>query len=136
MSWSKSLIKLATYEVEVLQKRLSEIVDRRVAVETRLLALETEGVMEAAFAADDARAGFYRVGYQEGLKMRKAACQTQIDLILVEEQGARDALAEAFESQKKYEQVAESARLMELKAQGRRESAALDELGLRKAARG
>jgi flagellar FliJ protein len=135
MSWSKSLIKLATYEVEVLQKRLSEIVDRRAAAEARLMGLETEGIMEAAFAADDARAGLYRVGYLEGLKMRKAACQTQIDLILVEERGARDALAEAFESQKKYEQVAESARILELKAQGRREAAQLDELGLRKVAR-
>ena len=135
MSWSKSLIKLATYEVEVLQKRLTEIVDRRAAAEARLQALETEGAMEAAFATDDAQAGFYRIGYLEGLKMRKAAAQTQIDLLLAEEQGARDALAEAFESQKKYEQVAESARVLQAKEQGRRERAQLDELGLRKVAR-
>jgi flagellar FliJ protein len=135
MSWSKSLIKLATYEVEVLQKRLTEIVDRRAAAEARLQALETEGAMEAAFSADDAQAGFYRVGYLEGLKMRKAAVQTQIDLLLAEEQGARDALAEAFESQKKYEQVAENARVLEAKEQGRRDRAQLDELGLRKVAR-
>jgi flagellar FliJ protein len=135
MSWSKSLIKLATYEVEVLQKRLTEIVDRRASAEARLQALETEGAMEAAFSADDAQAGFYRIGYLEGLKMRKAAAQTQIDLLLAEEQGARDALAAAFESQKKYEQVAESARVLEVKEQGRRERAQLDELGLRRAAR-
>ena len=135
MSWSKSLIKLATYEVEVLQKRLSEIVDRRAAAEARLQALETEGALEEAFSADDAQAGFYRVGYLQGLKMRKASAQTQIDLLLAEEQGARDALAQAFESQKKYEQVAETARVLERKEAGRREAAQLDELGLRKVAR-
>ena len=57
----------------------------------------------------------------------------RIETILVEEAGARDALAEAFEAQKKYEQVAESARILEVKEAGRRETAALDELGLRKA---
>lgn len=135
MSWSKSLIKLAAYEVEVLQKRLSEIVERRAAAEARLMALETEGVMEAAFSSEDAAAGFYRVGYLEGLKARKAQAQAGIDACLLEEQGARDALAEAFESQKKYEQVAANAAALERKEAGRRETAALDELGLRKVAR-
>ena len=51
----------------------------------------------------------------------------------MEEQGARDALSEAFEALKKYEQVAESARLAQVKEALRRETAALDELGLRKA---
>ncbi len=133
-NWSKSLIKLAGYEVEVLQKRLGEIVDRRVAAETRLLALETEGAIEAAFSSDEAAAGFDRVGYLEGLKARKIKVQADIDAILIEERGARDALAEAFESQKKYEQVAESARILERKEEGRRESAALDELALRRKA--
>jgi flagellar FliJ protein len=135
MRWSRSLIKLASYEVEVLQKRLAEIVERRAAAEARLRALETEGDLEAAFSADDASAGFYRVGYLEGLKVRKAAARSQIEALLVEEQGARDALAEAFEAQKKYEQVAENAAALERKEQGRRETAALDELGLRKASR-
>ena len=133
-NWSKSLIKLAGYEVEVLQKRLGEIVDRRVAAEARLLALETEGAIEAAFSAEEAAAGFYRVGYLEGLKVRKARVQAEIDEIRIEEQGARDALGEAFEAQKKYEQVAESARVLERKAEGKRESAQLDELALRRKA--
>jgi flagellar FliJ protein len=134
-NWSKSLIKLASYEVETLQKRLTEIVDRRAAAEARLIAIETEAAMEAAFAAEDAAAGFYRAGYLQGLKVRKADAQTLIDSCLLEEQGARDALAQAFESQKKYEQVAETALILERKQAGRRETAALDELGLRRAAR-
>ncbi|HET6970496.1 MAG TPA: flagellar export protein FliJ [Phenylobacterium sp.] len=132
MSWAQSLIKLSTYEAEVLQKRLAEIVDRRVAAELRLAMLEAEGEAEAMFSAQEAAAGIYRAGFFEGLKIRKAKVQAEIDVILVEEQGARDALAEAFETQKKYEQIAENIAIGQRKELGRRESAALDELGLRK----
>ena len=118
-----------------MYQRLNEIVERRAAAEARLMALETEGAMEAAFSADDAAAGLYRVGYLEGLKLRKARVQASIDELLVEEQGARDSLAEAFESQKKYEQVAETAMILERKEAGRREAAVFDEMALRKAAR-
>jgi flagellar protein FliJ len=132
VSWAESLIKLSTYEAEVLQKRLAEIVDRRVAAELKLVMLEAEGEAEAAFSAQEAAAGIYRAGFFEGLKIRKAKAQAEIDVILLEEQGARDALAEAFETQKKYEHIAENIRVEAKKQLGRRESAALDELGLRK----
>ncbi|WP_337186212.1 flagellar export protein FliJ [Phenylobacterium sp.] len=134
MSWAESLIKLSTYEAEVLQKRLAEIVDRRVAGELRLAMLDAEGEAEMAFSAQDAAAGIYRAGFFEGLKIRKARVQAEIDVILVEEQGARDALAEAFEAQKKYEHIAENIRLEARKEAGRREAAAMDEMGLRKRA--
>lgn len=134
MSWADSLIKLSTYEAEVLQKRLAEIVDRRVACELRLAMLEAEGEAEMAFSAQEAAAGIYRAGFFEGLKVRKARIQAEIDVILVEEGGARDALSEAFEAQKKYEHIADNLRLEARKQQGRLESAALDELGLRKRA--
>ena len=75
-------------------------------------------------------------GFFEGLKIRKARVQSEIDAILVEEGGARDALSEAFEAQKKYEHIAEGLRVEARKQQGRIEAAALDELGLRKRAGG
>jgi len=134
VSWADSLIKLSTYEAEVLQKRLAEIVDRRVACELRLAMLEAEGEAEMAFSAQEAAAGIYRAGFFEGLKVRKAKIQSEIDVILVEETGARDALSEAFEAQKKYEHIAQNIRVEARKQQGRLESAALDELGLRKRA--
>jgi flagellar FliJ protein len=132
VSWAESLIKLSTYEAEVLQKRLAEIVDRRVAVEMRLAMLEAEGEAEAVFSAQEAAAGIYRAGFFEGLKIRKAKIQAEIDVILLEEQGAREALAEAFEAQKKYEHIAEGLKIEARKVQGRVEAAQLDELGLRK----
>ena len=135
MSWAQSLIRLSSYEAEVLQKRLAEIVDRRVGAELKLAMLEAEGEAEARFSADEAAAGIYRAGFLEGLRLRKARAQTDIDVILIEEQGARDALSEAFEAQKKYEHIAESLKITERKEQARRETLALDELGLRKVAR-
>jgi flagellar FliJ protein len=134
-NWSKSLIKLATYEVEILQKRLAEVRDRKTAAELKLALLEAEGEAELARADADPMAGLYRTAFLTALRERKAAARAEIDAVALEELGARDALAQAFEEQKKYEQVAEAARLLQLKEQAKRETAALDELGLRKAAR-
>ena len=52
--------------------------------------------------------------------------------MLIEEQGARDALSEAFEALKRFETVAENFRLAEEADRAKRENAALDELGLRR----
>ena len=65
------------------------------------------------------------------MKVRKAAIQAEIDAIEAEERGARDALAEAFEEQKKYEQVAETMHAATVRQASRREGAELDEVGMR-----
>lgn len=130
-----SLIRISTHEVETLQKRLADIVDRRTHAELKLAVLEAEGESELRNARADAEAGWYMAGFREGLKVRKAAALETIDTLALEEAGARDALAEAFEALKKYEHVAEAARVAARKEAGRRETAALDELGLRRAAR-
>jgi flagellar FliJ protein len=135
MSWSESLIKLATYEVENRQLRLAEIAKRRADADIRLAVLEAEGEAETKHAGLNAEAGWYLAGYAQGLKIRKAGIQAEIDLIAVEELGARDALAQAFEEQKKYEQVAENARVAGVKELARRDNAELDEVGMRAARR-
>ncbi len=135
MSWAKSLVKLSTFEVETLQKRLAEIANRRMAAEMKLAMLDAEGEAEAANARGDASAGWYHIGFLDGLRIRKTAAQAAIEVVAAEERGARDALAQAFETQKKYEHIAEQMRLAEAKELAKRETAALDELGLRKIAR-
>jgi flagellar FliJ protein len=134
MSWTKSLIRISTYQVEELQKRLAEITDRRRAAEARLLQLAAEAVTEAQTSQADVDGGWYKAGWLEGLRVRKAELQAELAAIQQEEAGARDILAEAFEEQKKYEQVAEGMRLAAARESARRETAALDELGLRAAA--
>ncbi|MDX9996873.1 MAG: flagellar export protein FliJ [Phenylobacterium sp.] len=134
MNWTKSLIRISTYQVEEHQKRLAEIADRRRAVEARLLELAAEAVAESQASQADAEGGWYKAGWLEGLRVRKAELHAQLAAIQQEEAGARDILAEAFEEQKKYEQVAENMRLAAARERARREGAVLDELGLRAAA--
>jgi len=134
MSWRDSLVRIADHEVETLRKRLAEILDRRDALEMKLVMLAAETEAELAHAARDAEVGWYKAGFLQGVKLRRAKIQAEIDATIPEETGARDALAQAFESQKKLERVAEMARIAEAKVQARLETAAMDEMGLRKKA--
>jgi flagellar FliJ protein len=131
--WAQALIKLAAYEVETLQKRLAEIEAQRARGETRLTRLQAEGEAELAAAGADPQHAWRIVGYMKALEDRKAQVRAELHAVGLQEHGARDALAQAFETQKKYEQIAEQARAVALKEAGRRESAHLDELGLRRA---
>jgi flagellar FliJ protein len=131
-SWSQSLIKLASYEVETLQKRLGEIVGRRMACQARIENLMLQAQVETIAARGDTVATMNLPAFLKGVEVRKAQIEAEIEAILVEEEGARDALTQAFETQKKYEQVAENMRLEDVKVEGQRETAALDELGLRR----
>jgi flagellar FliJ protein len=134
LSWADSLIKLSTYEVEVIQKRMAEIADRRMAAQDRRARLDAEGEAEAERARTDPDAAWSHGAYAQGLRQRKAEADAEIARIGLEEQGVRDALAAAFEAQKKYEHVAESARLKARLKADRIETAMLDELGLRRTA--
>jgi len=134
MRWADQLIKLSNFELELLQTRLAEIVDRRQRAEMRLAVLTAEGEAEVALARADPEAARSLAAFREGLTLRKSAVQREIDLATVEESGARDALAEAFETLKKYEHVAENNRVAVARETARRETAVLDEMGLRRAA--
>lgn len=134
MSAAASLIRISNYQVEVLQKRLAEIVERRGNAEIGLAILAAEGQAETEYADANASAGMYLIGYRQGLKLRMDAVQAHIDACIAEEAGARDALSEAFEALKKYEQVEANAKAAAAKELAKRETAALDELGLRRKA--
>ncbi|WP_269716003.1 flagellar FliJ family protein [Caulobacter sp. NIBR2454] len=130
--WADSLIRIANYEVETLQKRLGEIAARRQDAEIRMAMLDAEGEAEMLRAQNDASAGWYMVGYKQGLALRRAQIQAQVDAIKIEEGAAREALSRAFEELKKYEQVAENAKIVRQKKSDAIETAQMDEMGLRK----
>jgi flagellar FliJ protein len=134
MRWADQLIKLSTFELELLQIRLAAIVERRTMAELRLAVLVAEGEAELAHARHHPESARTLPAFNEALKRRRSAVQQDIDHAAAEEAGARDALTEAYETLKKYEQIAETARVAAAREAGRRESAALDELGLRQAA--
>jgi flagellar protein FliJ len=135
MTWRQSLIRISNHEVETLQKRLGEIVDRRRQAEVRLAVLEAEVEAEAKAAGASAEASRDLANYMRGVKVRRGVLRAALDAIAGEEAGARDALSQAFESLKKFEQVAEMARLADEKEAARRETQALDEMGARAASR-
>jgi flagellar FliJ protein len=134
--WADSLIRISNHEVETLQKRLAEIVERRQTAEMKVAALDAESEAEATQAQGDVEAGWYMIGFRQGSRIRRDQALLEIDQILIEEAGARDALALAFENLKKYEHVAEAAKVARIKLAGKLETAALDELGLRRMAVG
>ncbi len=134
--WVQSLIRISDYEVQTLQKRLAEIVGRRVDAEMRIVMLVAESEAEARHAEADVEAGFMQLGFNHAVRMRKTEIQLTIDALLVEEAGARDALSVAFEDLKRYEQVAEAQKVKAAKLEQQRETAALDELGLRRPRQG
>lgn len=133
MSWRNSLVRLASYEVEQLRKRLADVVDRRIQAQVRLALLHAEGELEARHVAGSSEAAFVRSGYFAGWRMRRDGILAEIVALEAEEAGARDAMARAFEELKKYEQLEENAQQRAAKAEASRETAALDELGLRRA---
>ena len=133
-AWAQSLIRISNYEVETLQKRLAEITARRASAEMRLAVLDAEVEIERERGRADAEAGMLLAAYVAGWKMRREAAEGDLAVLDAEEEGARDALTGAFEELKKFEHVAETTRLNAIFAAAKRETAAFDEMGLRRRA--
>jgi flagellar FliJ protein len=133
MAWTDSLIRIAEHEIDGLKKRLAAIAERRADAELRLALLEAEAEAETQRARTDAEAGWYLIGFRQGWALRRDKITAELHGLEMEERGCRDALTEAFEAQKKVEQVAEAHKALAAKEEARRETAVLDELALRKA---
>ena len=137
-AWAQSLIRISNYEVETLQKRLAEITARRASAEMRHGRARRRGRGRAANAPVRTPTP---VMLLQRLSQRLEGCRKirrpegdVAEMLDAEEVGARDALTGAFEELKKFEHVAETTRLNQLVAIAKRETAAFDELGLRKRA--
>ena len=133
-TWAQSLIRISNYEVETLQKRLAEVASRKASAEIRIAVLDAEATVECERARMDAEAGTLLNAYLAGWKARKGAAEADLTTLESEEEGARDALTGAFAELKKFEHVAETTRLNAIIAAGKRETAAFDEMGLRRRA--
>ncbi len=129
--WAKSLIRLSTFEVETLQKRLAEVVTRRTHSEMRLATLDAEYELECVRASQDVTLAHSLTAYKRGFKHRRDTVSAELDLIVHEEDGVRDELGRAFEDLKKFEHVAEITHLKKVANDKRLEDAALDEAALR-----
>ena len=131
-AWAQSLIRLTNYEVETLQKRMAEIAARRADAEMKLVMLDAEAEGEKAQASADPQHASLLRAYLNGWKLRRAEAEGMVAALQREEEGARDALTAAFEELKKFEHVAEVAKINARIAANKRESATFDEMGLRR----
>lgn len=131
-AWAQSLIRLSNYEVETLQKRMAEVSARRADAEMKIVMLDAEAEAERANAGRDPMNATLLNAYMNGWKLRRAQAEGMVEAITREEEGARDALTAAYEELKKFEHVAEVSRMNARIAAARRESAAFDEMGLRR----
>ena len=135
-AWAQSLIRISNYEVETLQKRLAEVAARKAEAEMRVAVLDAEVEIERQNARLDPSSGMMLQAYLKGWALKRADAEGVVAAVAAEEEGARDALTSAFEELKKFEHVAEAARLSKLVAAAKRETAAFDEMGLRRRAEG
>ena len=135
-AWAQSLIRISNYEVETLQKRLAEVAARKAEAEMRVAVLDAEVEIERQNARLDPASGMMLQAYLNGWKLKRADAEGAVVAVAAEEEGARDALTSAFEELKKFEHVAEATRLSKLLAAAKRETAAFDEMGLRRRAGG
>ena len=135
-AWAQSLIRISNYEVETLQKRLAEVAARKAEAEMRVAVLDAEVEIERQNARVDPTSGMMLQAYLKGWALKRADAEGLVAAAAAEEEGARDALTSAFEELKKFEHVAETTRLNKLIAAAKRETAAFDEMGLRRRAGG
>jgi flagellar FliJ protein len=135
-AWAQSLIRISNYEVETLQKRLAEVAARKAEAEMRVAVLDAEVEIERQNARVDPTSGMMLQAYLKGWALKRADAEGLVAAAAAEEEGARDALTSAFEELKKFEHVAEATRLSKLLAAAKRETAAFDEMGLRRRAGG
>lgn len=135
-AWAQSLIRISNYEVETLQKRLAEVAARKAEAEMRVAVLDAEVEIERQNARLDPTSGMMLQAYLRGWALKRADAEGMVAAVGAEEEGARDALTSAFEELKKFEHVAEATRLSKLVAAAKRETAAFDEMGLRRRAEG
>ena len=135
-AWAQSLIRISNYEVETLQKRLAEVAARKAEAEMRVAVLDAEVEIERQNARLEPTSGMMLQAYLKGWALKRADAEGVVAAVSAEEEGARDALTRAFEELKKFEHVAETTRLNKLLAAAKRETAAFDEMGLRRRAEG
>jgi len=130
-NWARSLIRISNYEAETLQKALALVVNRRTHLEMKLATLDAQTELEIAGARSDHQRMGQLLNFLSGQEIRKSTLLSELDEALNEEASVRDQLSAAFENLKKFEHVAETARLHQLAALERNEQAAMDEAALR-----
>lgn len=130
MKTIETLIRLAKLEVDERRRALADLLDQDDAFDRAIdrLDREVEGEREKARQDPEYATGY--TAYAKHAANRRKALIDQKAALGEQILQARDALAVAFEEQKKYEITAENQTAAEAAEQNRREQAELDAMGL------
>lgn len=125
-----TLIRLAGSEVDEARRGLQAVLAEEDALRADMAALETEVAAEKALVqAQPELSGHYAM-FAVRAKERREALEAGLADLQPRIEAARDALAEAFANQKKYEIAKENRDTAEADEQKRKDGIILDELGL------
>ncbi len=129
----ESLIRLARFKVEELQKQMAEV-DAARADLTRQIDKLAESVPEEQVAANASREGFVAYGsYAQAVIKRKENLRTSVADVDQRADALRAQLEEAFQELKKFELMEERRLAQEAAKRRKREAAQLDEIAQRMA---
>lgn len=130
MKGIESLIKIHAFELDEKRRALKQIEEFRQSIEISITQLATR-VAEEQAAARASDEGAYAYGpFARSVIQRRGALQESLASVTAQAEEARDAVARAFETLKKYE-ITKAGRDSEAVAEARRrERILLDELGL------
>jgi flagellar protein FliJ len=125
-----TLIRLADAEIDTARLALQKVLAEEDAVREKLNELAVQVEHETDLAAKDPDLARQYGVFIDHVKRKRQKLNVQLDAIKPKVEAARDALAEAFANQKKYE-IAKQNRKDAADAEGKRkEGLVMDELGL------
>ncbi len=135
MKGLEALIKIHRFELDQKRRALTEVEALEAGIETNIRNLQTE-LSEEQEAARHSVEGVYAYGgYARAVITRRENLRQSLTEAAREVAAARDVVAEAFETLKKYEITKANRDASERAEANRRETIQLDEIGLNAHAR-
>lgn len=125
-----TLIRLAGAEVDTARRALQDVLAAEDKVRADLAALADEVAREQALVTERPELAGHFGGFMARARTRREALEAEMQDLIPRIEAARDALADAFANQKKYEIAKDNRAAADAADEKRREGLALDELGL------
>jgi flagellar export protein FliJ len=128
----KTLIRLNRFEVDEKRRDLQRLLDREAEIQAAIARLDRDLRAEQAVAAhpEAAAVGFSYGAFAAATKERKAVELDKLAQLYPEIEKAREALAEAFGTLKKYEIADANRAAAQAAEEARQETLELDEIAL------
>jgi flagellar export protein FliJ len=126
----ETLIRLAGADIDTARLALQKILAEEDAVRAQLSDLAAQVEQESSLAAKDTDLARQYGVYIDHAKRKREKLNGQLDALKPKVEAARDALAEAFANQKKYEIAKQNRDDAAAVEQKRKDGLVMDELGL------